>query len=80
MAADVVALTAAFRHDRFALAGHDAGHWSPCAAVDHPERMSDLAVLDVLPTLGMWDVLHGTTAAVGFHLYRWRSRPACPNS
>ncbi len=79
MAADVVALAAAFGHDRFALAGHDRGALVAVrAGLDHPERISHLAVLDVLPTLDMWDVLHGTTAAVGFHLYLMAQPPGLP--
>ncbi|MER7443561.1 alpha/beta fold hydrolase [Micromonospora avicenniae] len=70
MAADVVALARALGHDRFALAGHDRGALVAVrAGLDHPDAVTHLAALDVLPTLDMWDVLHGTTAAVGFHLY-----------
>ncbi|MEU5562575.1 alpha/beta fold hydrolase [Micromonospora musae] len=70
MAADVVALARALGHERFALAGHDRGALVAVrAGLDHPDAVTHLAALDVLPTLDMWDVLHGTTAAVGFHLY-----------
>ncbi|KAA5830533.1 alpha/beta hydrolase [Saccharopolyspora hirsuta] len=78
-AADVVALARAFGHERFALAGHDRGALVAIrAGLDHPERISHLAVLDVLPTLDMWDVLHGTSAAVGFHLYLMAQPPGLP--
>ncbi|MFC4374490.1 alpha/beta fold hydrolase [Nocardia halotolerans] len=70
MAADIVALAQHFGHSRFALAGHDRGALVAFrAGLDHPGAISQLACLDVLPTLDMWDVLHGTAAAVGFHLY-----------
>jgi len=70
MAADVVALAHELGHDRFALAGHDRGALVAIrAGLDHPAAVTHLASLDVLPTLDMWDVLHGVTAAVGFHLY-----------
>ncbi|MFC4016485.1 alpha/beta fold hydrolase [Micromonospora sp. GCM10011542] len=70
MAADVVALARALGHERFALAGHDRGALVAFrAGLDHPDAVSHLALLDVLPTLDMWNVLHGTSAAVGFHLY-----------
>ena len=36
--------------------------------------------LDVLPTLDMWDVLRGTTAAVGFHLYLMAQPPGLPET
>ena len=70
MAADIVALARALGHDRFALAGHDRGALVAIrTGLDHPEAVTHLASLDVLPTLDMWDVMHGVTAAVGFHLY-----------
>jgi haloacetate dehalogenase len=70
MAADTVALARALGHDRFALAGHDRGALVAFrAGLDHPDAVSHLAMLDVVPTLDMWDVLHGASAAVAFHLY-----------
>ncbi|MEO3821132.1 alpha/beta hydrolase [Plantactinospora sp. B24E8] len=79
MAADVVALAAALGHERFALAGHDRGALVAIrAGLDHPAAITHLASLDVLPTLDMWDVLHGTTAAVGFHLYLMAQPPGLP--
>jgi haloacetate dehalogenase len=79
MAADVVALAHALGHERFALAGHDRGALVAFrAGLDHPEAIAHLAVLDVLPTLDMWEVMHGTTAAVGFHLYLMAQPPGLP--
>ncbi|MFE3250239.1 alpha/beta fold hydrolase [Streptomyces sp. NPDC059209] len=79
MAADVVALARALGHDRFALAGHDRGALVAIrAALDHPEVITHLASLDVLPTLDTWDVMHGTSAAVGFHLYLMAQPPGLP--
>lgn len=79
MAADVVALARAFGHERFALAGHDRGALVAIrAGLDHPDRISHVAVLDVLPTLDMWDVMRGTSAAVGFHLYLMAQPPGLP--
>ena len=76
MAADVVAVAAALGHERFALVGHDRGALVAFrAALDHPGVVSHLASLDVLPTLDMWDVMHGTSAAVGFHLYLMAQPP-----
>ncbi|KOX19008.1 alpha/beta hydrolase [Saccharothrix sp. NRRL B-16348] len=81
MAADVVALARALGHDRFALAGHDRGALVAIrAGLDHPDAVTHLASLDVLPTLDMWDVLHGTTAAVGFHLYLMAQPPGLPEA
>lgn len=76
MAADVVAVARAFGHERFALAGHDRGALVAFRlGLDHPDVVTHLASLDVLPTLDMWDVMHGTTAAVGFHLYLMAQPP-----
>ncbi|MDT7802287.1 MAG: haloacetate dehalogenase [Actinomycetota bacterium] len=81
MAADVVALARAFGHRRFALAGHDRGALVAIrAGLDHPDAVSHLAILDVLPTLDMWDVLHGVSAAVAFHLYLMAQPPGLPET
>ena len=79
MAADVVTLARTLGHDRFALAGHDRGALVAIrAGLDHPAVVTHLAALDVLPTLDMWDVMHGTSAAVGFHLYLMAQPPGLP--
>ena len=70
MASDVVALARALGHERFALAGHDRGALVALrAGLDHPDAVTHLLTLDVLPTLDMWDVLHGADAKVAWHLY-----------
>ncbi|AUG75807.1 alpha/beta hydrolase [Kitasatospora sp. MMS16-BH015] len=79
MAADIVTLARALGHERFALAGHDRGALVAFrAGLDHPEAVSHLACLDVVPTLDMWEVLRGRTAAVGFHLYLMAQAPGLP--
>ncbi|HYZ56938.1 MAG TPA: alpha/beta hydrolase [Streptosporangiaceae bacterium] len=79
MAADIVTLAAALGYDRFALAGHDRGALVAIrAGLDHPEAISHLAALDVLPTIDMWDILHGASAAVAFHLYLMAQPPGLP--
>lgn len=79
MAADIVALAGALGHDRFALAGHDRGALVAFrAGLDHPDTITHLACLDVLPTLDMWDAMHGVTAAVGFHLFLMAQPPGLP--
>lgn len=81
MAADVVALAAALGHDRFALAGHDRGALVAVrAGLDHPDTVTHLGCLDVLPTLDTWEVLHGTSAAVAFHLYLMAQPPGLPET
>jgi pimeloyl-ACP methyl ester carboxylesterase len=70
MAADVVAAARALGHDRFALVGHDRGALVAIrAGLDHPETVTHLGSLDVLPTLDTWDVLQGLSASVAWHLY-----------
>lgn len=79
MAADTVALARALGHERFALAGHDRGALVAFrAALDHPEVISHLVCLDVLPTVDMWEAMRGVTAAVGFHLYLMAQPPGLP--
>ncbi|WP_225812821.1 alpha/beta fold hydrolase [Streptomyces spinosus] len=81
MAADVVALAAALGHERFALVGHDRGALVAFrAGLDHPETLTHLGILDVLPTLDMWDVLHGVPAAVGYHLFLMAQPPGLPET
>jgi haloacetate dehalogenase len=79
MAADVVAVARELGHSRFALVGHDRGALVAFrAGLDRPDAVTHLMCLDVLPTLDMWDVLHGTSAAVGFHLYLMAQPPGLP--
>lgn len=79
MAADIVALARELGHRSFALAGHDRGALVAFrAGLDHPGTVTHLACLDVLPTLDMWEVMHGVTAAVGFHLYLMAQPPGLP--
>lgn len=52
MARDVVALMRALGHSRFAIAGHDRGSYVAYrTALDHPEVVTRLAVLDSVPIL-----------------------------
>ncbi|MEU7256971.1 alpha/beta hydrolase [Streptomyces rimosus] len=79
MARDIVRLAAALGHDRFTLAGHDRGALVAFrTAMDHPDTVSHALFLDILPTLDMWDALHGVSAAVGFHLYLMAQPPGLP--
>lgn len=56
MAQDQVEVMAALGHRRFAVAGHDRGaRVTHRMALDHPERVAAAAVLDIVPTLEMYD-------------------------
>lgn len=56
MARDMVQVMNALGFDRFMLAGHDrGGRVAYRMALDHPEIVSKVAVLDVIPTAAAWD-------------------------
>ncbi|AHH18981.1 alpha/beta hydrolase family protein [Nocardia nova SH22a] len=70
MAQDIIEVVRAIGHERFGLIGHDRGALVGVrAALDHPDTITHLGILDVLPTMDTWDVLHGVDAAVAWHLY-----------
>ena len=56
-------------HVHFALAGHDrGGRVSYRLALDHPGRLSKLAVLDILPTYNYWEKMN---RLYGLKIYHW---------
>lgn len=58
MAKDVIALMDELGHSRFALMGHDRGaRVGYRLALDHPAVLSRLALLDIVPTLAMWQAI-----------------------
>ncbi|MDX3185067.1 alpha/beta hydrolase [Streptomyces sp. ME02-7008A-1] len=70
MAADIVSVASRLGCEQFALVGHDRGALVAFrAGLDHPETVTHLGILDVVPTLDMWNVLQGRSAAVGYHLF-----------
>jgi haloacetate dehalogenase len=79
MARDVLAVSERLGFGSFALVGHDRGALVAFrAALDHPRTVTHLASLDVLPTLDMWAVMHGSSTAIGFHLYLMAQPPGLP--
>lgn len=69
MARDAVALMRALGFDRFRLAGHDrGGRVAYRLALDHPQAVEALAVLDIVPTAEMWA---GMDAARALQVYHW---------
>ncbi|HEX5327411.1 MAG TPA: alpha/beta hydrolase, partial [Acetobacteraceae bacterium] len=67
--ADMVALMRHLGHERFRLAGHDrGGRVSHRLALDHPERVERLAVLDIIPTLEHFE---RTDMAFAMRYYHW---------
>ena len=78
MARDCVALMRALGHERFAVAGHDRGSYVAFrTAMDHPDRVSALAVLDSIPigeALARADARFAPPGGTGSSSARPRSR------
>lgn len=69
MAEAMVAVMENLGYSRFALAGHDrGGRVAYRLALDHPERLSQLIVLDILPTYDYWTNLNRLSA---LRIYHW---------
>ncbi len=68
MAVDVVDLLDHLGHERAAVVGHDRGaRVAYRTALDHPERVSRLAVLDIMPTVEQWERMTGTQTVGSWH-------------
>jgi haloacetate dehalogenase len=69
LAADLVAAMAALGHATFAVAGHDrGGRVAYRMALDHPEVVKGVAVLDVVPTGEVW---RRADAALALGYWHW---------
>ncbi len=69
LAGDLVAAMASLGHDRFAVAGHDrGGRVAYRMALDHPEVVTRLAVLDIVPTGEVW---RRADAALALGYWHW---------
>lgn len=69
MALDMAEVMTAYGHDRFAAVGHDrGGRVAHRLARDHRDRVSRLAVLDICPTLDMYE---RTDMAFARAYYHW---------
>ena len=76
MAADFVALMRVLGHDRFAVVSHDRGaRVGYRLALDHPDSVSRLAVLDIVSTLDAWTDTARATLVGRFH-WSFLARPA----
>ncbi len=69
MGEDIIAVMDALGHIRCAVIGHDRGaRVAYRLALDHPGRVERLVLLDILPTLSMWE---GMNAARAMQVYHW---------
>jgi haloacetate dehalogenase len=69
MARDMVDVMRALGHEDFLLCGHDRGaRVSHRLAVDHPRRVRKLALIDIAPTLDMYEA---TNMAFARYYYHW---------
>ena len=76
LAADLVAARAALGHARFAVAGHDrGGRVAYRMALDRPEVVTRLAVLDIVPTGEIWRRADHTFAT-GYWHWAFLAQPA----
>jgi haloacetate dehalogenase len=69
MANAMVELMEKLGHRQFALAGHDrGGRVGYRLALDHPDRVTKLCTLDIVPTYEMW---HRLTPASAMKIFHW---------
>jgi haloacetate dehalogenase len=70
MARDQVEVMAALGFERFAVVGHDRGaRVTHRMALDHPERVTKAAVLDIAPTLHMYEHADMALASAYYHWF-----------
>jgi len=75
MAKDMTAVMDHFGFDKFLLAGHDRGaRLSHRIALDNPDRVQKLAVLDIIPTLAHFERAD-MEFALGYYHWFWLAQP-----
>jgi haloacetate dehalogenase len=76
MALELVELMSALGHERFAVVGHDRGaRVAYRMALDHPDRLTRVAVLNVVPTLEQFERM-GAGPSLGFWPWFLLAQPA----
>src|SRR6201986_2611496 len=69
MAQDQVEVMKALGYDRFYVAGHDRGaRTTHRMCLDHPEKISTVALIAIVPTLDIWAAMYMECAIGG---WRW---------
>ena len=75
MAQDMVALMAGLGFDRFRLVAHDRGaRVSHRLALDHPQAVERLCVMDIIPTLAHFERTD-MAFAMGYYHWFWLAQP-----
>ncbi|AKJ27333.1 alpha/beta fold hydrolase [Caldimonas brevitalea] len=70
MAADMLGLMRSLGHDRFSVVGHDrGGRVAHRLALDHPEAVAKLCVIDIAPTLDMYESTDMRFASAYYHWF-----------
>ena len=81
VAQDLVALMDALGIDRFGVCGHDrGGRVAHRLAVDHPQRVSRLCVIDIAPTLDMYSASNFEFAKAYYHWFHLIQPAPVPES
>lgn len=76
MARDLTAVLDALGHARADVAGHDRGaRVAYRFALDHPDRLDRLAILEVIPTVAFWDAWTADLAQKAYH-WTFLAQPA----
>jgi len=76
MAEDALRLMRTLGHERFAVVAHDRGARAAFRlALEHPDRVDRLALLDILPTLDVWEGLTAESALAAYH-WSFLAQPA----
>ena len=76
MAKDCVAVMRALGHQRFHVMGHDrGGRVAYRLALDTPDAVDKLIVLDIIPTVEQWDVMDANRAIKSYH-WQFLAQPA----
>lgn len=81
MARDAIALMRHFGHERFNLAGHDrGGRVAYRLALDHPDALIRLSILDIMPTADVWKRANKAFALGYWHWSFLAQPPPFPES
>ncbi|MCE2391846.1 MAG: alpha/beta hydrolase [Proteobacteria bacterium] len=81
VARELVGVMAELGHESFAVAGHDrGGRVAYRMALDHPERVTRLVALDIVPTLDTWEQMGFAGGLFAYHWYFLAQPPPFPES